>query len=248
MTQTKSKTNWVAIVLLIIVLFATAFGALCYFDDGFKEKIFGKPDSAAGKELVSTTIVNETYGTFELSANSMCLNMAEISNDLLYANGTDFNYLIEEYVDLTNLVQPSDTPLVKEDFFVGIKSNFELSSKFLNTSVTVYRDTYLRITGNKLIFYPDVEPIDLKYISSGVKILSLDKSGVHDRDSVNDIVCNVYVQLYEYTIPEEAGLAIDYVFKAPILVISDKGVPLTEKIYKEMLDDSTTQITKHYKE
>ena len=59
MTQTKSKTNWVAIVLLIIVLFATAFGALCYFDDGFKEKIFGKPDSAAGKELVSTTIVKD---------------------------------------------------------------------------------------------------------------------------------------------------------------------------------------------
>ena len=68
------------------------------------EKIFGKPDSAAGKELVSTTIVNETYGTFELSANSMCLNMAEISNNLLYANGTDFNYLIESWTFIKFLI------------------------------------------------------------------------------------------------------------------------------------------------
>ena len=41
---------------------------------------------------------------------------------------------------------------------------------------------------------------------------------------------------------------VAYIVKSPVLVISDKGVPLTEKIYKEILEDPTTQIIKNYKE
>lgn len=161
MSKTETtKTNWVAIVLLIIVLFATAFGALCYFDDGFKDKIFGKPDSATGKELVSTTIVNETYGTFELSANSMILNYMEIQRDLLFENGTNFNYLVDETIALFNSFNLSD-PLVKEDCVVGILANTGTSGKFMSDgSVTMWRDTYFKLPNNVLIYPTDGVPTD----------------------------------------------------------------------------------------
>lgn len=242
MSKTETKTNWVAIVLLIIVLFATAFGALCYFDDGFKDKIFGKPDSSAGKELVSTTIVNETYGTFELSANSMILNFVEIQRDLLFEDGTNFNYLLDESIELFNSFNLSD-PLVKEDCVVGILAETGTSGKFLdNGYVEMGRTQYLKLPKNTLIYPTDGSPIDLKY-ESFPTILVLDKNGNHDNDTILDFLTKVWVQDYEYKMPD-----VDYVFKSPVLVISNTGVPLTEKIYKEMLEDPTTQITKHYKE
>lgn len=162
MSKTETtKTNWVAIVLLIIVLFATAFGALCYFDDGFKDKIFGKPDSAAGKELVSTTYINEKYGTFELSANSMILNYMEIQRDLLFENGTNFNYLMEESIDLYNLFNLSEEMFLKEDCVVGILANTGTSGKFMSDgSVTMWRDTYFKLPNNVLIYPTDGVPTD----------------------------------------------------------------------------------------
>ena len=243
MSKTETKTNWVAIVLLIIVLFATAFGALCYFDDGFKEKIFGMPDnSTIGKELVSTTIVNETYGTFELSANSMILNFVEIQRDLLFEDGTNFNYLLDESIELFNSFNLSD-PLVKEDCVVGILAETGTSGKFLdNGYVEMGRTQYLKLPKNTLIYPTDGSPIDLKY-ESFPTILVLDKNGNHDNDTILDFLTKVWVQDYEYKLTD-----VDYVFKSPVLVISNTGVPLTEKIYKEMLEDPTTQITKHYKE
>ena len=99
-----------------------------------------------------------------------------------------------------------------------------------------------KLPNNVLIYPTDGVPTDLKN-ESYPTILFPDKQGNHDNDKTLDIVVNVYVQDYEYKLPD-----IDFVFKSPVLVISDTGVPLTEKIYKEMLDDSTTQITKHYKE
>lgn len=244
MSKTGTKTNWVAIVLLIIVLFATAFGALCYFDDGFKDKIFGMPDnSAIGKELVSTTIVNETYGTFELSANSMILNYMETQRDLLFENGTNFNYLMEESIEFYNSLNISDEMLLKDDGVVGILANTGTSGKFMSDgSVTMWRDIYFKLPNNVLIYPTDGVPTDLKY-ESYPTILFPDKNGNHDNDKTLDIIVNVYVQDYEYKMAD-----IDLVFKSPVLVISDKGVPLTEKIYKEMLEDPATQITKHYKE
>ncbi len=202
------------------------------------------PDnSAIGKELVSTTIVNETYGTFELSANSMILNYMEIQRDLLFENGTNFNYLIDETIELYNSLNLSEEMFLKEDCFVGILANTGTSGKFMSDgSVTMWRDIYFKLPNNVLIYPTDGSPIDLKY-ESYPTILFPDKNGNHDNDKRLDIIVNVYVQDYEYKMAD-----IDLVFKSPVLVISDKGVPLTEKIYKEMLEDPATQITKHYKE
>ena len=92
MSKTGKKTNWVAIVLLLIILAGGVFGAY-HFTNGFKDNPFTKPGTdspgESGKELVSTTYVTEKYGTFELSANSMILNFSEIQRDLLFENGTN---------------------------------------------------------------------------------------------------------------------------------------------------------------
>lgn len=70
-TGTK-KTNWVAIVLLLIILAGGMFGAY-HFTNGFKDNPFKKPETdssvTSGKELVSTTYITEKYGTFEVPVN-----------------------------------------------------------------------------------------------------------------------------------------------------------------------------------
>ncbi len=245
MSKTGKKTNWVAIVLLLIILAGGVFGAY-HFTNGFKDNPFTKPGTdspgESGKELVSTTYVTEKYGTFELSANSMILNFSEIQRDLLFENGTNFNYLMDETIELFNSFNLSE-PLVKEDCVVGILAETGTNGKFIDDGyATFVRNTYLKLSKNTLIYSTDRGPIDLKY-ESFPTILVFDKEGNHDNDKTLDFLIKVFVQDYEYKMPD-----VDYIFKSPVLVISDKGVPLTEKIYKEILEDPTTQIIKNYKE
>ena len=245
MSKTGKKTNWVAIVLLLIILAGGVFGAY-HFTNGFKDNPFTKPGTdspgESGKELVSTTYVTEKYGTFELSANSMILNFSEIQRDLLFENGTNFNYLMDETIELFNSFNLSE-PLVKEDCVVGILAETGTNGKFIDDGYATFgRNTYLKLSKNTLIYSTDLGPIDLKY-ESFPTILVFDKEGNHDNDKTLDFLIKVFVQDYEYKMPD-----VDYIFKSPVLVISDKGVPLTEKIYKEILEDPTTQIIKNYKE
>lgn len=255
--MSKAQIKIIAMVILVVVvILGVGTGLLAYYSNGFQnwDKFKSKPslevpvepnkpnEVVVSKELVSTTIVNETYGTFELSANSMILNFSEIQRDLLFENGTNFNYLMDETIELFNSFNLS-APLVKEDCVVGILANTGTSGKFMSDGfVTMWRDTYFKLPNNVLIYLTDGVPTDLKY-ESYPTILFPDKQGNHDNDKTLDIVVNVYVQDYEYKLPEA-----DYVFKSPVLVISDKGVPLTEKIYKEMLQDPATKIIKKYKE
>lgn len=251
----KKVNTFLLFILILMVIGCIVTGALYHFTDIIKVKSPSQdkpsletpiaPDKpnevVVSKELVSTTIVNETYGTFELSANSMILNYMEIQRDLLFENGTNFNYLMEESIDLYNLFNLSDEMLLKEDCVVGILANTGTSGKFMSDgSITMWRDTYFKLPNNVLIYPTDGVPTDLKN-ESYPTILFPDKQGNHDNDKTLDIVVNVYVQDYEYKLPD-----IDFVFKSPMLVISDKGVPLTEKIYKEMLQDPATKILKNY--
>ncbi|HRF36257.1 MAG TPA: hypothetical protein PLZ09_03065, partial [Clostridia bacterium] len=210
-----------------------------------------KPNEVVvNKELVSTTIVSEKYGKFELSANSMILNYMEIQRDLLFANGTNFNYLLDETIELYNSFNILDEMLLKEDCVVGILANTGTSGKFMSDgSVTMGRgrDTYFKLPNNTLIYPTDGVPTDLKY-ESYPTILFPDKQGNHDNDITLDIMVNVFVKDYEYIVPLDSGSSIEYIFKSPMLVISTTGVPLTEKIYNEIMKDPTTQITKNYKE
>ena len=257
----KKVNTFLLFILVLLVIGCIVTGALYHFTDVIKVKSPSqdkpsletpiapdKPnDVVVNKELVSTTIVNETYGTFELSANSMILNYMEIQRDLLFENGTNFNYLMEESLDLYNLFNLSEEMFLKEDCVVGILANTGTSGKFMSDgSVTMWRDTYFKLPNNVLIYPTDGVPTDLKN-ESYPTILFPDKQGNHDNDKTLDIVVNVYVQDYEYKLGICHKLPdIDFVFKSPVLVISDTGVPLTEKIYKEMLQDPTTKILKNY--
>ncbi len=255
--MSKVQIKIIAIVILVVVvILGVGTGLLAYYSNGFQnwDKFKSKPslevpvapdkpnEVVVNKELVSTTIVSERYGTFELSANSMILNFSEIQRDLLFENGTNFNYLMDETIELFNSFNLSD-PLVKEDCVVGILAETGTNGKFIDDGYATFgRNTYLKLLKNTLIYSTDCGPIDLKY-ESFPTILVFDKEGNHDNDKTLDFLIKVFVQDYEYKMPD-----VDYVFKSPVLVISDKGAPLTENIYKEMLKDPATQITKHYKE
>lgn len=256
--MSKAQIKIIAIlILVVVVILGVGTGLLAYYSNGFQnwDKFKSKPslevpvepnkpnEVVVNKELVSTTIVNETYGTFEFSANSMILNYMEIQRDLLFENGTNFNYLMEESLDLYNSFNLSEEMFLKEDCVVGILANTGTSGKFMSDgSITMWRDIYFKLPNNVLIYPTDGVPTDLKN-ESYPTILFPDKQGNHDNDKTLDIVVNVYVQDYEYKLPD-----IYFVFKSPVLVISNKGVPLTEKIYKEMLQDPATKIIKKYKE
>lgn len=250
----KKVNIFLLFILILLVIGCIVTGALYHFTDVIKVKSPSqdkpsletpiapdKPnDVVVNKELVSTTIVNETYGTFELSANSMILNFSEIQRDLLFENGTNFNYLLDETIALFNSFNLSE-PLIKDDCVVGILAETGTSGKFIDDGYATFgRNTYLKLPKNTLLYPTDGSPIDLKY-ESFPTILVLDKNGNHDNDTILDFLIKVYVQDYKYKLPD-----VDYIVKSPVLVISDKGVPLTEKNYKEMLQDPATKIIKNY--
>lgn len=255
--MSKAQIKIIAMVILVVVvILGVGTGLLAYYSNGFQnwDKFKSKPslevpvepnkpnEVVVSKELVSTTIVSEKYGTFELSANSMILNFSEIQRDLLFENGTNFNYLLDETIALFNSFNLSE-PLIKDDCVVGILAETGTSGKFIDDGYATFgRNTYLKLSKNTLIYSTDCGPTSLKYESFPV-ILVLDKNGNHDNDTMLDFLVKVFVQDYEYKMPD-----VDYVFKSPVLVISDTGVPLTEKIYKEMLQDPATKIIKKYKE
>ena len=162
----KKVNTFLLFILILLVIGCIVTGALYHFTDVIKVKSPSqdkpsletpiapdKPnDVVVNKELVSTTIVNETYGTFELSANSMILNFSEIQRDLLFENGTNFNYLLDETIALFNSFNLSE-PLIKDDCVVGILAETGTSGKFIDDGYATFgRNTYLKLPKNTLLY------------------------------------------------------------------------------------------------
>lgn len=250
-TGTK-KTNWVAIVLLLIILAGGVFGAY-QFTNGFKDNPFKKPGTDSptdsGKELVSTTYVTEKYGTFEVPVNHIIKN----SNDfgpytyLYFPNGTNLVPLFEgtiayekEYPDYFNPVE-----IAVEDVRFVIDVYSYNQDKILNRVDLTYDESANKyyFTDNKII-YKNGEGYDIFMNFFDMKYSDRTLSGR------NSFCTNVFVTSEKQIVDMSENLDGSKMVEIPIvkLLISDNGTPLTEKIYNEILADSTTQIIKNYKE
>lgn len=252
MNKTGKKTNWVAIVLLLIIIAGGVFGAY-QFTNGFKDNPFKKPGTDSptdsGKELVSTTYITEKYGTFEVPVNHIIKN----SNDfgpyayLYFPNGTNLVPLFEgtiayakEYPDCFNPVE-----IAVEDVRFVIDVYSYNQDKILNRVDLTYDESANKyyFTDNKII-YKNGEGYDIYMNFFDMKYSDRTLSGR------NSLCTNVFVTSEKQIVDMSENLDGSKMVEIPIvkLLISDNGTPLTEKIYNEILADSTTQIIKNYKE
>ncbi len=248
-TGTK-KTNWVAIVLLLIILAGGMFGAY-HFTNGFKDNPFKKPETdssvTSGKELVSTTYITEKYGTFEVPVNHIIKN----SNDfgpytyLYFPNGTNLVPLFEgtiayekEYPDYFNPVE-----IAVEDVRFVIDVYSYNQDKILNRVELTYDESANKyyFTDNKII-YKNGEGYDIYMNFFDMKYSDRTLSGR------NSFCTNVFVTSEKQIVDMSENLDGSKMVEIPIvkMLISDNGTPLTEKIYKEMLQDPATKILKKY--
>ena len=250
-TGTK-KTNWVAIVLLLIILAGGMFGAY-HFTNGFKDNPFKKPETdssvTSGKELVSTTYITEKYGTFEVPVNHIIKNSNYFGpyTYLYFPNGTNLVPLFEgtiayekEYPDYFNPVE-----IAVEDVRFVIDVYSYNQDKILNRVDLTYDESTNKyyFTDNK-ISYKNGEGYDIFMNFFDMKYSDRTLSGR------NSFCTNVFVTSEKQIVDMSENLDGSKMVEIPIvkLLISDNGTPLTEKIYNEILADSTTQIIKNYKE
>lgn len=244
------KSGRLKTIIIVILLACIAVGLLGYFSNGFKDWSFNKkpgievPPTGNTKEIVSRTIVNEKYGTFELPVNSMLLSSTY--NNIVFRDSTDLNYIwdaaLEKAKNNKNVEFTEESKLVfTYDSYHKITE--EVLEGIAKDNINGY---YYFIPNNKIV----------KYIITGENAQYRDFYPIFVYDSMNLAV----------TIPNHSNVLepVDFKFYCDVIVcdsqelnidinflgviISDKGCPLTDYIYDEIMADSNTQITYNYAE
>lgn len=233
-------------LLLILIVLGGAVGLAYKFTDGFTKNPFDKPTnnpSTEQKQLVSTTIVSEKYGTFELPANNVittnnCVNQ-------YFSPGTDFNFIIEKEFEFASKKGETINETSKlvifyeyagssiDDYWLGEVKNIN------NTSVV------FELKNNKITLKSNLSDEQIKGLPLAVNNYSKLVITTSESENVSLSYCitNFYCEnLFIY----DEFINATYSFLG--VIISDKGCPLTDYIYDEMIADSTTQIIYNYEE
>ncbi len=257
----KKVNTFLLFILVLLVIGCIVTGALYHFTDVIKVKSPSQdkpsletpiaPDKpnevVVNKELVSTTYVSEKYGTFEVPVNHIVKNTNDFGpyTYLYFPNGTNLVPLFEgtiayekEYPDCFNPVE-----IAVEDVRFVIDVYSYNQDKILNRVELTYDESANKyyFTDNKII-YKNGEGYDIFMNFFDMKYSDRTLSGR------NSFCTNVFVTSEKQIVDMSENLDGSKMVEFPIvkMLISDNGTPLTEKIYKEMLQDPATKILKNY--
>lgn len=243
----SKKSSCLTKILVLIIIVGLVAGILGYFSNGFKDWSFIKKPSQDnpsstdnGKKIVSTTIVSDKYGTFEMPVN--CLLLQNNITNMVFTDGTDFNYIWETELAKAKELNASVTD--ESELIFEYDSYHNISEELLAGRAASNNSHHYFVPENKVVTfkfegeaeqYRDFYPI-LVYKSMGLAVTLPGNSSVTEQ---------IYPKFYcKDMIINYQG--IEFIFTA--VVVSDKGCPLTDYIYKEILADSTTLITYNYAE
>lgn len=228
----KKTIKVTLIVIAIIMLAATLVGISYKLTNGFKDwNLINKPGTdvppvSESKEIVSTTIFNEKYGTFVIPKDSMAVSMF---TPILYRNGTDLSIIKNEFADSYSSL---DTNFNIDDYDICLHviNNNSTSLKY-NEKKTSYPNLQLYLFNNNIVEYTNHE-----FEQEAERIYIIPKTD-------NAAVIPIFQKIYVTSLTTE----INYMpAEITISINSDKGYPLTELMYKEMVADETTIITYNY--
>lgn len=229
----KRKTNFIAMVLLLILVLGGATGAVWHFSNGFTDWSFGKKPSTpqiVEKYIEKTIIETESYGTFTLPKNYL-----RTSCGYLLKNKTQLDYFLNEYFiqegfSAEEIAEYIDKCKIAVYFDNDVQNYFNVN--YVANSINDYGYDLYTFENNEFF-----------YTYSGN--VSQVKESIHlgiMADSGNEKVfipfeLNVFVE--EYVFVENSFLRA---------IISDTGVPLTNSIYESIMSDTATKITYIYEE
>lgn len=248
----------ISIVIAVIITAVIVLGGLALYTH------FAKPDEKQNINSIKPgEIVSEKYGTFVIPEENMffSLNMGGL---IAVDNNTDFTYLFDEFMDeIARINKVEEVAKFKEDNQMLFKTALQLEYNvplaptladpnypFLNS--TAYSNTkngsnfiYLALKDNKLQYdikkhleitsfpYPFLE---LTYINK--ENLSNATDGMVDSlyglsyDEITYANMSVRCLGRKVTMSVEGQDDITYIL--PVMIISDKGYPMTEKVYEEI--------------
>ncbi len=260
MSRAKIRAIKIVVIFLIVAMILTS----SYFFHGLMYDLIHKPaadippadivepekpnneDTSNVKELVSKTIVSEKYGTFEIPVNSMLLS--NTTNNLIFADTTDFNYIFDKEIEKLK----DNKDITAESTFVFKCKRDNMLSDILNgTNINVPSgNCYFVIENQKVQYsfandlYKKIYPF-LIYDSMTLAIsLPNDEITPFQEIDVNFYCKSLYLN---ETIEDYAGERTLELYFSNV-IISDKGCPLTDYIFDEIMADETTKITFNYKE
>lgn len=246
------KSGRLKTIIIVILLACITVGVLGYFSNGFKDWSFNKkpgievPPAGNTKEIVSRTIVNEKYGTFELPANSRVLS--NMYNCLIFLDGTDLNYIWEVALEKArNSTNASFTEESKLIFYYD--RYYNLTEEVLEgTAKENINGNYYFIPKDRIVKYKMAgELAEFKeyyqmYVYNSMRLGVTIPGSSSVLQAVN---FNFYCDVSRIDI-QESDIQESLYFSN--VIISDKGCPLTDYIYEEIMADSNTQITYNYAE
>ncbi len=228
----SKKSGCLKIIIILILIAGLIAGVLGYLSGGFKDWNFIKkptvdvPPAEETKEIVSTTIASEKYGTFVVPKNSMAVSTF---TPILYRHGTDLSLLKKEIADYY-VTLDTNFNINDYDICLHVINNNSTTLKYA-TKKTGYPNFELYIFNNDIVEYTS---LDLEQEAERLYLIS--KTG-------NNVPMFTTQKIFVTTLDTE----IAYVpMQITVSINSDKGYPLTELMYREMLADESTQITYTY--
>ncbi len=205
-----------------------------------------KPNQDEIKEIVSTTIVSEKYGTFELPVSNMLLS--NMYNNMVFLDGTDFNYIweteFEKVKKINSSVTDSSNLIFIYDGYHMLTSDILKGVAYNNTSFRYFvpeNKVVNYIFTGEMSGYEKVYPLCV-YNSFQLAITLPNNSSVYTNIDVKFYCKNLAInETVDFGYGEEivSGNFLS-------VIISDKGCPLTDYIYDEIFADETTKITYNY--
>ncbi len=257
----KKVNTFLLLFLILMVIGCIVIGALYYFTDIIKVKSPSedkpsleapvapdKPNEVViNKELVSTTYVSEKYGTFEVPVKNILKNTNDFGayTYLYFPNGTNLLPLAESTMDMykeySDIFNEINIDIKDVRFF--IEPYVSDKDKILNRVDLTYDTSSSKFyfSDNK-VTYKNCDGYDIFMNFYDIKFCDNNTSNRYA------LCANVFVTSEKEMIDMSENLDGSIMVEFPVvrLIVSDNGTPLTEKIYKEMLQDPATKIIKNY--
>lgn len=239
--MSKSKIKLIVTIFVVLAILGAILGVVGYFSNGFKDWDFKninkpsieeppqQPPTIVEKQIVSTIIENEKYGTFELPANGMLLNT--MVQNVIFADNTNFNYIIDENKKLFKALEID----LNENVQFGMlrTENCHHSADFFGgNEISVGSQTIYNFENNTLNFQDKSVNFDIDTFGAILPVF-------YNENDMYTFLSNFYCVQAVMNVNE-------LTYSMPLVLISDKGCPLTEIIYNEIMSDSTTKITYKY--
>ncbi len=239
--QTSKKTSWWKILISIIAVVCVVFLAFG-LTDGFTKNPFKKPPvtpPAVEKQIKSTTIITEKYGTFELPAGNMILTS---SNNTIFNDGTDLSYVYNEAIEQAkkntnegSITEESEVVFHYNSDFNNVEDILKGTAKVVaghNFFVPLDKKVQFNFTGENEE-YKDIYPMVFQ------NVMNLGVTIPNNSNAFTEIQLNFYCESVKIEYNE-----LDMYYS--VVIKSDKGCPLTDTIYAEIMADSNTKITYNY--